>query len=181
MTHPVDERSFALALFCVKPEFFKSTASRGTLFMPFSEKHSVFFFVVFCLALVPTRTAQSQTSTKSSSSKERQTRIVFSHSLPRLDGNHLKVTMVEVSYGPGESSLPHSHPCPVIGYVLEGSVRMKTKGEAEAVYRAGESFYESPNGVHEVSANASPTKVAKFIAYFVCDRETPLSVAPVSQ
>jgi quercetin dioxygenase-like cupin family protein len=52
------------------------------------------------------------------------------------------------------------------------------KGQPENIYKAGESFYESPNGVHEVSANASQTEPDKFIAYFVCDRDVPLSVAP---
>ena len=103
-------------------------------------------------------------------------RMVFSHALPRLDGDHLKVTIVEVSYGPGGSSPPHSHPCPVNGYVIEGALRTQVKGEAEAIYRAGESFYEAPNGIHQVSANASRTKPVKFLAYFVCDHDTPLSV-----
>jgi quercetin dioxygenase-like cupin family protein len=96
--------------------------------------------------------------------------------MPRLDGDHLKVTIVEVSYGPGWSSPPHSHPCPVNGYVIEGALRTQVKGEAEAIYRAGESFYEAPNGIHQVSANASRTKPVKFLAYFVCDHDTPLSV-----
>jgi quercetin dioxygenase-like cupin family protein len=104
-----------------------------------------------------------------------RSRTVLSKSLPELDGHHLKATVVEVNYGPGESSHPHSHPCPVIGYVVEGAVRMQVKGETEAIYRAGESFYEAPHGVHEVSANASQTEPAKFIAYFMCDHEGPLS------
>ncbi len=103
-------------------------------------------------------------------------RTVIAHALPNMDGSHLKATIVEVEYGPGESSAPHSHPCPVIGYVLEGSVRTKVKGESEATYKAGESFYEAANGVHEISANASTTQPARFLAYFLCDRDTPLSV-----
>jgi len=100
--------------------------------------------------------------------------------MPRLNGDNLKVTIIEVTYGPGESSKAHTHPCPVIGYVLEGSLRMKVKDEPEAIYKAGETFYEAPSGIHQTSANASQTKPAKFIAYFVCDHETPLSVAPLS-
>jgi quercetin dioxygenase-like cupin family protein len=92
-----------------------------------------------------------------------------------LDGEHLKATVVEVHYGPGEFSPPHSHPCAVIGYVVEGALRTQVKGEPEATYRAGESFYEAPNGVHVVSANASQTEAATFVAYFVCDHDTPLS------
>lgn len=102
-------------------------------------------------------------------------RIAFSNDLPRLEGSHLKATIVEVTYGPGESSPPHSHPCPVIGYVIEGALRTQVKGEAETVYKTGESFYEAPNGVHQVSANASRTRPVKFLAYFVCDHDAPLS------
>jgi quercetin dioxygenase-like cupin family protein len=92
-----------------------------------------------------------------------------------LNGEYLNATVVEVHYGPGEGSPPHSHACAVIGYVVEGVLRTQVKGEPEAIYQAGESFYEAPNGVHVVSANASPTEAATFIAYFVCDHNTPLS------
>src|SRR5215472_13643501 len=110
---------------------------------------------------LPSRTSQPGT-------KER-TRIVLSHVLPTLDGDHLKATVVEVNYGPGESSLPHSHPCAVIGYVIQGTYRSQVKGEPEAIYKAGESFYEAPNGVHQVSANASAKDPLKFLAFFTCD------------
>jgi len=89
----------------------------------------------------------------------------------------LKATVVEVNYGPGESSEPHSHPCAVVGYVVEGTLRTQIKGEAEAIYKAGESFYEAPNGIHMVSANASDEVPLKLLAYFVCDHEVPLSSA----
>jgi quercetin dioxygenase-like cupin family protein len=105
-----------------------------------------------------------------------RTRIVFSQSLPQLDATHLKVTTVEVTYPPGGSSTPHSHPCPVIGYVLRGAVRMQVKGGPVSVYRPGDSFYEAPNGVHQVSANASTKEPAVFLAYFICDHPGPLSV-----
>ena len=105
-----------------------------------------------------------------------RTRIVFSQSLPQLDAAHLKVTTVEVTYPPGGASAPHSHPCPVIGYVLRGAVRMQVKGAPVSVYRPGDSFYEAPNGVHQVSANASTKEPAVFLAYFICDHEGPLSV-----
>lgn len=104
-------------------------------------------------------------------------RIVFAHALPPLDGGRLEAKVAEVTYCPGESSAPHSHPCAVIGYVIEGAVRMQVRGEPEATYQAGQSFYEPPNGVHAVSANASKTERARFLAYFICDHETPLTVA----
>lgn len=109
-----------------------------------------------------------------------RTQTVFSHPLPSLQGDHLSVTVVRVSYGPGEFSAPHSHPCPVIGYVLQGSVRMQVQEPSASpgpvtVYHAGDSFYEAPNGRHLISANASPTQPAIFTATFVCDHPAPLT------
>ena len=105
-------------------------------------------------------------------------RVAFAQALPAMNGRHLKATLVEVRYGPGASSPAHSHPCPVIGYVVQGALRSQVQGEPAHVYRAGESFYEAPNGVHAVSANASPTDSVRFLAYFTCDREVPLSGPP---
>jgi quercetin dioxygenase-like cupin family protein len=119
---------------------------------------------------------QVRSDTQQAENSERA-RIVLQRALPKMDGERLKVTLVEVNYGPGESSSPHSHPCPVIGYVAAGALRTQVRGEREAVYKAGESFYEPANGVHEVSGNASQTEPARLIAYFVCDRDAPLSVA----
>jgi quercetin dioxygenase-like cupin family protein len=142
-----------------------------------SNGNSVSFAVaILYFALVASHATPAENSGGESSEKTERARVAFTHALPKLDGRQLKATIVEVTYGPGQSSSPHSHPCAVIGYVLEGALRTQVKGEQETVYRAGESFYEAPNGVHQVSANASETDRAKFIAYFVCDREGPLSV-----
>lgn len=115
----------------------------------------------------------------SQTTKQQRRRVAFARALPALDGAHLKVTLEEITYGPGESSFVHSHPCPVVGYVVSGAVRMQMKGKAEAIYRAGDSFYEAPHEVHVVAANASATEPVRFVAYFVCDHEEPLS-APVT-
>ena len=97
-----------------------------------------------------------------------------------MDGGHLRATVVEVNYAAGEKDEPHSHPCPVIGYVAKGTIRFQVKGGPETVYKAGESFYEPPNGVHQVSGNASDKEPATLIAYFTCDHETKLTVPPVN-
>jgi quercetin dioxygenase-like cupin family protein len=119
---------------------------------------------------------QVRSDTQRAESSERA-RVCLTQALPKMDGERLKATLVEVNYGPGEASAAHSHPCPVIGYVAAGALRTQVRGEKEVVYRAGESFYELPNGVHMVSANASQREPAKLIAYFVCDHDAPLSVA----
>ena len=105
----------------------------------------------------------------------------FSHALPQMDGNHLRAIVVEVNYGPGEADKPHSHPCVVIGYVAQGAIRFQVRGGPETVYKERERFYEAPNGVHQVSANASATEPARLIAYFICDHETPLTVPPIDE
>jgi quercetin dioxygenase-like cupin family protein len=133
---------------------------------------------ILCVAIAVCHTVAAQvTSDASRDRTAERSGIAFSHALPQLDGSHLVVKVVEVAYGPGESSPPHSHPCAVLGYVVAGALRTQVKGEPEAIYKAGESFYEAPNGIHQVSANASDKEPVKFIAYFVCDHDTPLSVA----
>src|SRR4051812_7529550 len=93
-----------------------------------------------------------------------RSRLAFSHLLPAMHGDRLKAPLVEVTYGPAESSAAHRHPCPVVGYVLEGSIRSKVGDDAEVVYKAGESFFEDANALHAVSANASTTAPARLLA-----------------
>ena len=104
-------------------------------------------------------------------------RLALEQQLPALDGEALRVAMVEVTYGPGESSAPHVHGCPVVGYVVSGAVRMQVEGQSPDTYEAGETFYEEPGVNHIMSANASREMPAKFLAWFTCDNEAPLSVA----
>ncbi|MBV8052693.1 MAG: cupin domain-containing protein [Acidobacteriaceae bacterium] len=131
--------------------------------------------MVACPGLFGTAWCQTNPPNPKSQNKDRA-RTLISQALPPLDGHGLKAILVEVRYGPGEASPPHSHPCAVIGYVAAGSLRTKVQGEPEMIYNAGQNFYEAPNGVHLVSANASTTEPAKLLAYFICDRDTPLSI-----
>ena len=133
-------------------------------------------FVVAGLSCGAILTAQNAPGGQTNAAEDR---VVLSRSLPAMKGDRLKVTVLEVTYAPGAASPAHSHPCPVVGYVVAGAIRTQVKGEPEAVYQAGESFFEPANGVHLISANASGTEPAKFLAYFLCDHETKLSVRPV--
>lgn len=106
-----------------------------------------------------------------------QSRVAWSGTLPPMDGHDVHVKLVDVTYPPGGANPSHTHPCPVVGYVLQGALRMRINDAAEVIYRAGDTFYEAPGDVHRVSANASQTEPARFLAYFTCDRDvTPLSV-----
>ena len=77
--------------------------------------------------------------------------------------------MVTVEYAPGQSTPPHRHNAHVFVYVLEGSLIMGVKGKEPVTLTVGQTFYESPNDVHEVSRNASDTKPAKFLALLLHD------------
>ena len=103
-------------------------------------------------------------------------REVLRHRLPPELGDSSSVTLYEVSYPPGGSTRPHRHQCPVVAYVVEGAIRMQLQGGAERVYQAGEAFYEDPTDVHLISANGSSKTDARFVAFFVCRDDVPLTV-----
>jgi quercetin dioxygenase-like cupin family protein len=86
-------------------------------------------------------------------------------------------TMVTVEYPPGGSSTEHRHNAHTFVYVLEGSVVMQVKGGPAVTLGPGQTFYESPEDVHTVSKNASTTKPAKFLVFFVKEKGAP-AVAP---
>src|ERR1700686_3044468 len=85
-------------------------------------------------------------------------------------------TMVTVEYAPGASSSEHRHNAHTFVYVLEGSVVMQVKGGKEVTLGPGQTFYESPEDIHTVSKNASSTKPAKFLVFFVKDKGAPATV-----
>jgi quercetin dioxygenase-like cupin family protein len=110
-----------------------------------------------------------------------RSRIALSRTLPPMDGREIRVKVVDVTYPPSGASGSHSHPCPVVGYVLEGALRMRVNNEPEAVYRAGDTFYEGAGDVHRTSANASATEPARFLAYFMCDRDVAQLSVPTPE
>ena len=103
--------------------------------------------------------------------------LVYEHELPTVPGKSVKGVLVE--YGPGGSSVPHTHPAPAFIYatVLEGAIVSKVNDGPETVYRAGENWSEVPGDRHAVSRNASSTEPARLLAVFVLDTgETNLVV-----
>ena len=104
-------------------------------------------------------------------------KVIFKHDLPEVALRDWAVTAVEVSYGPGESSPPHSHPGITIAYVLEGEIRSKVGDGAEASYSAGEMFLETPGELHTVSRNASTSDPAKLLALLLAEKGKPLTTA----
>ena len=85
-------------------------------------------------------------------------------------------TVVTVEYPPGLSSAAHRHNANTFVYVLEGSVVMQVKGGKEVTLGPGQTFYESPDDIHSVSKNASATKPAKILVFFVKEKGAPATV-----
>jgi len=102
-------------------------------------------------------------------------KIVFEHGLPDLSLQGWSVTVVEVSYAPGESSSAHRHPGITIAYVLEGEVRSKVGDDPEKTYATGQMFLETPNQLHAVSRNASTTKPARLLAVMLAEKGKQLT------
>jgi quercetin dioxygenase-like cupin family protein len=87
-----------------------------------------------------------------------------------------EASMLTVEYAPGASSAVHRHNAHTFVYVLEGSVVMQVEGGKEVTLGPGQTFYESPDDIHTVSKNASSTKPAKFLVFFVKDQGAPGTV-----
>jgi quercetin dioxygenase-like cupin family protein len=102
-------------------------------------------------------------------------KIVFEHDLPDLNLKNWSVTVVEVSYAPGESSGAHRHPGITIAYVLDGEVRSKVGDDPEQRYTTGQMFLETPNQLHAVSGNASATKPARLLAVMLAEKGKQLT------
>jgi quercetin dioxygenase-like cupin family protein len=88
-----------------------------------------------------------------------------------------EAVMLTVEYPPGGSSSAHRHDANVFVYVLEGTLRMQVDGEAAVTLTAGETFYENPDDVHRVSANASTTEPVKFLVVMIKEKGKPATRA----
>jgi len=95
--------------------------------------------------------------------------------LPTLPENQ-EVLVLEVALAPGQTGSPHRHDAHVFVYVLEGRVDMQVEGGELETLSPGETFYESPDDVHSVSANASDTEPARFLVYMIRTAGTPVTI-----
>ena len=87
-----------------------------------------------------------------------------------------EASILTVEYPPGVASAEHRHNANTFVYVLEGSVVMAVRGGKEVTLGPGQTFYESPEDIHSVSRNASATKPAKILVFFVKDKGAAASV-----
>jgi quercetin dioxygenase-like cupin family protein len=82
-----------------------------------------------------------------------------------------KVDMREINLAPGQKGPLHKHPCPVVGYIVSGSILFQVKGDSAITLKAGDPFYEPQGAVITHFDNASGDKPAKFILNYLMDKE----------
>jgi quercetin dioxygenase-like cupin family protein len=100
---------------------------------------------------------------------------LMSKDLPNLPGK--EGLMITVEYPPGNVDAIHRHNANGFIYVLQGTIVMQVRGGKETTVTAGQTFYEGPDDVHVVGRNASKAEPAKFVVFFVKDKNAPLFVA----
>lgn len=99
---------------------------------------------------------------------------LMSKDLTELPGK--EVSMITVEYHPGATDPIHRHDAHAFVYVLEGSIVMQVKGGKEVTLTPGQTFYEGPDDVHLVGRNASSTRPAKFLVFFIKNKGAPILV-----
>jgi quercetin dioxygenase-like cupin family protein len=89
----------------------------------------------------------------------------------KIDGKEAKVTMIEVSYGPGEATGPHRHAGAIFGYVLAGEFETALGDNEPMKLKAGDTFYEPRGVLHRVSRNPHAKHRTRVLAVMVAPRD----------
>jgi uncharacterized protein YbjT (DUF2867 family)/quercetin dioxygenase-like cupin family protein len=165
---------------------FKDWLSRTTTEKPsapgsnLSGKAAKAIILLLCgivFAALSLRDAAAENSSDKSSgaaSKEAKVTQLFSKDLTDIPGKEGLMLLIE--YPPGSSDPIHRHNAHGFIYVLEGSIIMQVRGGKEMTLTPGQTFYEGPEDVHVIGRNASQTKPAKFVVFFVKDKGAPVLV-----
>lgn len=135
-------------------------------------KKFAFVLVVLSTAFAVNTKAQHS----SSEVTKHKPKVLFQReitSLPDVKGQEAKVVLV--NFAPGEVAGAHRHPQATIGYVLEGEIASTFEGKTYT-YKAGDTFWEEPNGLHSQTKNLSQTKEAKLLVFFLGAKGTPFVV-----
>src|SRR6201991_3696872 len=103
----------------------------------------------------------------------------FAQPITNIPGKSLVAVVVD--YAPGGASPSHVHAKSafIFAYVLSGEIESQVNDGPSRIYRAGESFYETPSSRHRVSRNASKSEPAKALAVSVVARDGKPLTTPV--
>lgn len=94
--------------------------------------------------------------------------------LLKVNFDHLqkiyKVDVREIDFKPLQATGLHSHPCPVISYIVTGDVLFQVDGQAPRIVHAGEVLYEPADKKILHFDNHSSTQSLTFIAYYLLNK-----------
>ncbi|GAB4028957.1 cupin domain-containing protein [Spirosoma koreense] len=85
-----------------------------------------------------------------------------------------QIDIKQVTLPAGQAAPTHMHPCPVVGYVVSGSVLFQIEGEEKRVIHQGEAFYEPKDKVILHFDNGSPQEPLTFIAFYLKEADEAL-------
>jgi quercetin dioxygenase-like cupin family protein len=126
------------------------------------------------LLLLAPATVMAQHNISTNKAPQAAVTSLASKDLPEFPGK--EALMITVDYPPGSVDPIHRHNAHAFVYVLEGSIIMQVKGGKEVTLTPGQTFYEGPDDVHVVGRNASTTKPARFVVFFIKDKGAPVLV-----
>ena len=86
---------------------------------------------------------------------------------PLNDRPGTDVAVIRVDYPPGGSTPPHEHPGFVYAYVLKGAVVSQVGDAKPETFEQGQMWVELPRQHYMISRNASSTKPASLLVFFV--------------
>jgi quercetin dioxygenase-like cupin family protein len=88
-----------------------------------------------------------------------------------IDGGRTvdRVEIKEIEFSAHQKTGLHLHPCPVVGYIVEGTVTFQVEGQAIRTLRAGDAFYE-PANTKILHFDANDAKV-KFVAHYLLGKD----------
>src|ERR1043165_8230631 len=128
----------------------------------------ILLFLLFVLGIT-----NLPTGSRANSQVAKETPLM-TKGLPDVPGKEGLIERVVLS--PGEVVPPHRHNADVFAYVLEGSVITQVRDGSPQTVHTGEVFYESPTDIHIGSRNASMTRPAKLLVFFVKETGAPATV-----
>ena len=78
-----------------------------------------------------------------------------------------RVEIMEIRFVPGQETGFHRHPCPVVGYIADGTILFQIDGEPAVTLQRGDAFFEPANREIRHFDNASQAESASFIAFYL--------------
>jgi quercetin dioxygenase-like cupin family protein len=98
--------------------------------------------------------------------------ILEQHDQTGVPGKEIVIGTAEL---PADTAIGfHTHPGDEIGYVLEGTLVVKTRGQPDKVLKAGDSFFNIRGAVHSLLA-APGGHGGKAVSTWIVDKGQPLS------